>query len=410
MAKFQSPLLGYNNNVRHRGRVFHVQTEDSGVKHPHVITHLFMDGGRILKSVKRSYAEHVDSETMSETVRALMKEQHKAMVVALRDGQFDDLVEGTRRPSGATVAPASATTPDATVAPASMTAPDVTAPASVAAATAASVERARDEEPATTAASVERANDEEPPATTPELTTTEARTPASIAPEAAIAGASDLAAADVIVPDAPAVETPVAEGRVAETRVAGARPAASHELRVPDVALAPDAASLPPEIEALLREDAPNTTPEPEERGPAAQDLTLDFDALGHAPDDGLSSIYRQTDLPPPPTSLFAKEARAGSYRGAGEVEREVARVPTNRPQSSSGARREAMPPAATRSSAPRVNEARYASARPASIFGSTTKASAPPSIFSDDLVNDKSLDEVILSYLAEDLDPPARE
>ena len=58
-SKFASPLLGYNNNVRHKGRVFHIQTEDSGAKYGHVITHLFMDGGRILKSVKSSYAEHV---------------------------------------------------------------------------------------------------------------------------------------------------------------------------------------------------------------------------------------------------------------------------------------------------------------------------------------------------------------
>ncbi|MEO8798658.1 MAG: hypothetical protein ABI551_12295, partial [Polyangiaceae bacterium] len=94
MAKFQSPLLGYNNNVRHKNRVFHIQTEDSGVKHPHVITHLFMDGGRILKSVKTSYAEHVDADGMSDTVKQMMKAQHKAMFIALRDGQFDVLVEG----------------------------------------------------------------------------------------------------------------------------------------------------------------------------------------------------------------------------------------------------------------------------------------------------------------------------
>src|SRR3954468_5977639 len=92
MAKFQSPLLGYNNNVRHKGRVFHIQTEDSGIKHPHIITHLFMDGGRILKSVKRSYAEHVGADKMQETVKAMMKEQHKAMFIALRDGQFDHLL------------------------------------------------------------------------------------------------------------------------------------------------------------------------------------------------------------------------------------------------------------------------------------------------------------------------------
>src|SRR3954469_17761600 len=93
MSKAPSPLLGYNNNVRHKNRVFHVQTEDSGVKHPHIITHLFMDGGRILKSVKKSYAEHVGVEGMSEIVRGMMKEQHKAMFIALRDGQFDHLVD-----------------------------------------------------------------------------------------------------------------------------------------------------------------------------------------------------------------------------------------------------------------------------------------------------------------------------
>jgi hypothetical protein len=54
------------------------------------------------------------------------------------------------------------------------------------------------------------------------------------------------------------------------------------------------------------------------------------------------------------------------------------------------------------------VSEGRYAPARPAAIFGAAAKH-ASPSIFSDDLVSDKSLDEVILSYLAEDLDPPRR-
>jgi hypothetical protein len=93
MAKFQSPVLGFNNNVRHKNRVFHIQTEDSGVQRPHIITHLFMDGGRILKSVKRSYAEHVGTETMRDVVRELMKDQHKAIFTALKDGEFDALVE-----------------------------------------------------------------------------------------------------------------------------------------------------------------------------------------------------------------------------------------------------------------------------------------------------------------------------
>jgi len=93
MPSSLSPLLGYNTNVRHKGKVFHVQTEDSGVRYSHVITHLFVDGGRILKSLKSSYAESVGAEDLSEVVRALMKRQHKAMLMALRDGRFDLLAE-----------------------------------------------------------------------------------------------------------------------------------------------------------------------------------------------------------------------------------------------------------------------------------------------------------------------------
>jgi hypothetical protein len=101
----QSPLLGFNNNVKHKGRVFHVQTEDSGVKHPHVITHLFTDGGRLLKTTKTSYAEHLGSANLEQTVRDLMKDQHKAMFIALRDGQLDHLFDDAPPSSRAGAAP-----------------------------------------------------------------------------------------------------------------------------------------------------------------------------------------------------------------------------------------------------------------------------------------------------------------
>lgn len=93
VVKAPSPLLGFNNNVRHKGRLFHIQTEDSGIRHPHIITHLFADGGRILKTTKTSYAEHVGQATLAETVRGMMKEQHKAMFTSLRSGAFDPLLE-----------------------------------------------------------------------------------------------------------------------------------------------------------------------------------------------------------------------------------------------------------------------------------------------------------------------------
>lgn len=84
-----APLLGYNNNVRHRGQVFHIQTEDSGVNSPRIMTHLFADGGRIVKSTRTDYSEHLGSAKMVEIVKRLMKEQHKAMFVELRSGALD---------------------------------------------------------------------------------------------------------------------------------------------------------------------------------------------------------------------------------------------------------------------------------------------------------------------------------
>ncbi len=87
------PLLGFNNNVRHRGRIFHIQTEDSGVKNPRLVTHLFADGGRIIRTMRTEYTEHVARSDMQSFVRNLMKEQHKAMFMALRMGELDTLLE-----------------------------------------------------------------------------------------------------------------------------------------------------------------------------------------------------------------------------------------------------------------------------------------------------------------------------
>lgn len=90
--KHQGPLLGYNNNVSYKGGVYHVQTEDSGTRRPRVITHLFADGGRVVSSTKTGYEDLLEATDLSDQVRAIMKRQHKAMVIALRDGELDALI------------------------------------------------------------------------------------------------------------------------------------------------------------------------------------------------------------------------------------------------------------------------------------------------------------------------------
>ncbi|MFN0061956.1 MAG: hypothetical protein ACKVPX_05515 [Myxococcaceae bacterium] len=91
MAKtFEKAVTGFNHNIKHKGRVFHVQTEDSGVNNPHIITHLFV-GGNILASKKTSYADILKADNLPEVVRELMEEQHKEMLRNLISGTYDNI-------------------------------------------------------------------------------------------------------------------------------------------------------------------------------------------------------------------------------------------------------------------------------------------------------------------------------
>ncbi len=71
----------------HLGLVFHIQTEDSGSDNPHIYSHLFHEGV-ILATRKVTY----DGEVDAESVRVLMKDQHVALLKALRAGQIDDVI------------------------------------------------------------------------------------------------------------------------------------------------------------------------------------------------------------------------------------------------------------------------------------------------------------------------------
>lgn len=81
-------VLGFNHNVMYKGEVFHVQTEDSGVTTPHIITLLYR-GGVILASKKTSYADILKVENLDSVVEELMKDQHKEMMRRLKSGEFD---------------------------------------------------------------------------------------------------------------------------------------------------------------------------------------------------------------------------------------------------------------------------------------------------------------------------------
>ena len=79
---------GFNHNIKHNGKVYHIQTEDSGRENPHIITHIFV-GGNILASKKTSYSDIVNASDLERIVRELMEEQHKSMLRNLINGVYD---------------------------------------------------------------------------------------------------------------------------------------------------------------------------------------------------------------------------------------------------------------------------------------------------------------------------------
>jgi len=89
-------LLGYNHNINYKDSVFHIQTEDSGIKNPHIITLLYREGV-ILSSKKTSYADILKIDNLEAVVEDLMKEQHKDMLRRLKSGEFDEKAFASHR-------------------------------------------------------------------------------------------------------------------------------------------------------------------------------------------------------------------------------------------------------------------------------------------------------------------------
>lgn len=82
-------ITGYNTDVDHEGRVFHVQTEDKGLVNP-VIDSLIYSRGEIVDSRRSSYAELVErGGDVEAEIQARMESQHQAMIRDIRCGKFD---------------------------------------------------------------------------------------------------------------------------------------------------------------------------------------------------------------------------------------------------------------------------------------------------------------------------------
>lgn len=84
-------VVGFNHNFKYKGEVYHLQSEDNGVKNPQIVTLLY-SGGQILSARKTSYAELLDAPDLTRRVEELMKKQHQDMLRRLKNGDFDGAI------------------------------------------------------------------------------------------------------------------------------------------------------------------------------------------------------------------------------------------------------------------------------------------------------------------------------
>ena len=328
-SKSSAPVVGFNHNVSYKGKVFHIQTEDSGLPHAHYITHLFV-GGNILASKKTSYAEQADAADVTKAVRSLMETQHKDMLRKLVAGGYDAFLDD----SGGSYAPG-------------VLAGGISGPALLVGGENAKGGMSR--APGAPAAPPPVARAPAPPPPPP------ARAPAPPPPPPA---------------RAPAPPAPL------QAKPAIPRPAAP-SLPTPAPFFAPPGANTPRPTQGGVRPVAP-APPRPPVVAPVApaRPPTL------------------PTQRPVAPAPLVARPPTAPFFRPAAQApQRPPVMVP-----------RATVPPPAPAMPAlpPEVLAARTMTEVPKIV-----DTSGGSVFFGEDLISDKSLDEVILSYLAADFEDP---
>lgn len=88
-------ITGFNTDIKHNDKVYHVQTEDKGLQNPYIESLVYV-GGEILASKKTSYAEQVKGGIDEKFIGGLMEQQHRTMIAAIKRGRFDAPADATK--------------------------------------------------------------------------------------------------------------------------------------------------------------------------------------------------------------------------------------------------------------------------------------------------------------------------
>jgi hypothetical protein len=109
-------ITGFNTDIKHNEKVYHIQTEDKGLQNPYIESLVYV-GGEILASKKTSYAEQAGAGVNEKWIGNLMEQQHRTMIAAIKRGRFDAMGDATRtstaRPTMSQPSPVAVPPPDA---------------------------------------------------------------------------------------------------------------------------------------------------------------------------------------------------------------------------------------------------------------------------------------------------------
>jgi hypothetical protein len=84
-------ITGFNTDVQHDGRVYHVQTEDRG-REKAMLESLVYVGGTIVAKKSTPYIDQLSKGATEDMIGALLKKQHQVIIAAIKAGRIEELI------------------------------------------------------------------------------------------------------------------------------------------------------------------------------------------------------------------------------------------------------------------------------------------------------------------------------
>jgi len=81
-------MPGFNSEVKYKGAIFHVQTQDCGPG-ARCIESLIYKSGKLISSRKTDYTSFLALPRLQEKILQILKGQHTAVLKEIADGKFE---------------------------------------------------------------------------------------------------------------------------------------------------------------------------------------------------------------------------------------------------------------------------------------------------------------------------------